>query len=421
MIAILTRTVGVYYDSVRLYFLNNAATVVGALPAATGPVQLTEAGEQLGLVVFNPAEEVAPEIPDEAEAHIILTSEATEYGADPVGARAEVSGIENLEATEDVRRKVEEQTKIVGQAQAIAAEAASRESRRMITRAQVAEIMAEEQRKVAEAAAAAENSRLRYLGRKAKKIINILSPYFTELFKNMLVHTGMHSGGGKNNYSYLFFLNYLTTLMNGIMGFDAGEVTDYVFYEKLAIMIISCIKPYSNENNYDELLSVAYNKLPEGDWELKNISSSMKRCIEHVASDTALHSLNMRDGDIPGVSRAETFLLESSDVETKIDTLRKSFSKMKFIERKLHLIKTIGTIIYSLKPPRDTHKIDFSKIKLTTGHHLFSSKKSEHLPTFKLMKAKSGGYKTRYNKRKIYKGRKGSPKRKTLRKTRKHK
>ena len=209
--------------------------------------------------------------------------------------------------------------------------------------------------------------------------------------------------------------------MNAIVGFDSGGVTDYIFYEKLASIIISCIKPVNND--YEELLSVVYSILPGDDWELDASiipSKPLKQCIKHVANDMALQSLDLREGDIPNVSSKETFLLESKDVLKKLTHLNDNLSKMKFSQRKRRLIMTLGDLINTLKGPHNVQHINPGFFKLATGHNVSSRGKLHHSHGHKGISSKVGGNKTRYNKRKIYKGRKGSPRRRTLRKTRKH-
>jgi hypothetical protein len=95
--------------------------------------------------------------------------------------------------------------------------------------------------------------------RKEKRIYTFYCPLFTQTFASFLAYREKRSemeGGGNDIYFYPLFLNYLYTLMNAIVGFDSGGVTDYIFYEKLASIVICCIKPVNND--YEELLSVVY-------------------------------------------------------------------------------------------------------------------------------------------------------------------
>jgi len=220
-----------------------------------------------------------------------------------------------------------------------------------------------------------------------------------------------HGGGGSWSNSYMMYLGYLYKLMGAIKGFDTSDSTDYMYYDALSRLVLSSIKPANNK--YDELLAVAFSILTENDWdEDGNLieSKSFKNGVSVVAHNVALQSINRRSGDIPYSRRTDVNLLESSGYKERFKHMTAHAHTLTFNNRQVYILRKLSDAIHQLKEPEKPMPIaGFSKIKLQAGIPLYDI---QYNVTRKNSGVKAGGFKKRYKK---------SPRRKTLRKTRRHK
>ncbi len=268
--------------------------------------------------------------------------------------------------------------------------------------------------------------------RRKKRIFNMVSPDFTMSIKDFFysLPSNTEGGGNKEKCYYTIFLSYLNTLMGAIQGFDSANLTDYIYYDTLVRIVLSCIKTINND--YEELLILTYSIIPEGNWDLDKdtiTSDPLKKCVMIAAENIALQNLNMREGDLPYISDNETYILNNPAIKEKIRMVTLALNKLNFRQRKIYLILRLANAINTLQAPKDSvvpirvhEKISPSQLHLQDSEYYESPKKISRIvePLITQVSA-HGGYKTRHNKRKVYRGRKGSPKRRTLRKTRKHK
>ena len=301
-----------------------------------------------------------------------------------------------------------------------------------------------------------DNVKTRINKRKGKTVYAITNAFFlkhaAQLIKIIKKHGGHGAGeGGGNNQQpyYVLILCYLNTLLEAIYGFDTYESTDYIYYEILARIVLSCInlhinceKPkfhinceeYKLHNNCEELLYLLYSVIPDHLHASIGISEGSKNCVKIVAENIALQSINIRNGNIPDIfsTGIQNNMLKSEAFQTIFKKYSKDLDAVNFKVRKIIIINELAKLILTLKSPLNNTNVS---ITYPVVSHPLTSRRS-HAPTHYRkqfnppahahahthLRIKAGGkYRTRYNKQKIYKGKKGSPRRKTLRKTRRHK
>lgn len=218
-------------------------------------------------------------------------------------------------------------------------------------------------------------------------------------------------GGGVSEYPYILFLCYLDTLIEAITGYDSSNFTDYIFYDALARIVISAVK--LTNNDYDSLLDLVYSILPESDWisETSFIENKeMKECIQVVAHNMALQSINLRSGDIPYIRKNDSNVLN----EEAFKKITIHMRDMKFKDRQAFLINKIQDLVNTLhKPHIPAQSINPLGTRMRTGFNPVSREISRVPPIGEVV-----GGRTRYSKLKKKRIRKGSPKRRTLKKNR---
>lgn len=290
--------------------------------------------------------------------------------------------------------------------------------------------------------------------RKSKTIFAITNAFFikyaSELIKIIQYHGGYGAGeGGGNNQQpyYVLILCYLNTLVEAIYGFDTYHSTDYIYYEILARIVLSCINLHINcekpkfhinceehklHNNCEELLYLLYSVIPDHLHASIGISEGSKNCVKIVAENIALQSINIRNGNIPDIFRTgiQNNMLKSEAFQTIFKKYSKDLDAVNFKVRKIFIINELAKLILTLKPSLDNTNVSITypvvSYPLTARRSHAVTHYRKHFnppaPAHTHLRIKAGGeYRTRYNKQKIYKGKKGSPRRKTLRKTRRHK
>jgi len=219
-------------------------------------------------------------------------------------------------------------------------------------------------------------------------------------------YEGVQSGGSKHD-SYMLYICYLYTLMTAVGGFEDDDCTDYMYYDALARLVCSSVKLANND--YNSLLFLPFYVLPNGDWDPDGVlirNRDFKDCVRIVSNNVALQSVNMREGDIPYTNRynAEN-PMETRQFKTNFKHLTSSLNKLSFKSRQRHILDRLSDIIHVLNAPREAGP-QFHGIVMTSGPGI--PKQQTRKSPRKLI-AIGGKKKFR-----------GSPRRKTLRKTRKH-
>jgi hypothetical protein len=198
---------------------------------------------------------------------------------------------------------------------------------------------------------------------------------------------------GKAECAYILFLFYLNCLIDSINGYERMNGSDYIYYEALARLVISAINVYNGDCL--ELLDIIYTDLIDADISsIKN--KDFKECVQVAAHNVALQSVGLRQGDIPYSGKNYRNSVKHKESIVEFDKITAKVKGMPFQQRKLHIISILQAYIQSLTV---TSK-PMVAVKMVKAPYIYV-----------------GGKKTRDMKRKK---RNGSPRRKTLRKTRRH-
>ena len=271
----------------------------------------------------------------------------------------------------------------------------------------------------------------------AAEIIDIIQRYGSE-------GEGAGEGGAnKQQGYYVLILCYLNTLLEAIYGFDTYDSTDYIYYEILARIVLSCINLHINcekskyhidcekhklHNNSEELLYLLYSVIPDHLNASIGISEGSMNCVRIVAHNIALQSINIRNGNIPDIfsTGIQNNMLKSEEFKLIFKKYSRDLIHVNFKLRKTIIINELANLILTLKPSIHnthvaiTHPVVSHTVRHRIAHAPIKLHPHSHAHKRTHLHIKAGGYRTRYNKQKIYKGKKGSPRRKTLRKTRRH-
>ncbi|NBP66091.1 MAG: hypothetical protein EBU66_15695 [Bacteroidetes bacterium] len=220
------------------------------------------------------------------------------------------------------------------------------------------------------------------------------------------VNEGMQSGGSKHD-SYMLYMCYLYTLMTAVGGFDDDDCTDYMYYDALARLVCSSV--HLVNNNFDSLLVLPFYALPNGDWDPEDTlikNREFKECVRIVSHNVALQTVNMREGDIPFTNRHNApNPMETKQFKINFKDITSKMIKLPFKSRQKYILGKLSNIISHLNSPKEDGP-KFHGIAMVSGPGIQAQN------TRKLKKTVSAvGGKKKY---------KGSPRRRTLRKTRKH-
>jgi hypothetical protein len=234
---------------------------------------------------------------------------------------------------------------------------------------------------------------------KIKRAMTSGNEEFTEYAQILLALLKQKVGGGppskdKAECAYILFLFYLNCLIDSINGYEMMNGSDYIYYDTLARLVISAINVHNGDCS--ELLDVIYIDLIDADISaIKN--KDFKECVQVAAHNVALQSVGLRQGDIPYSGKNYRNSVKHKDAMVEFDKITAKVKGMKFQERKLYIISILQAYIQSLTV---TSKSEVA-LRMVEPSYIYV-----------------GGKKTRAVKRKK---RNGSPRRKTLRKTRRHK
>ena len=217
---------------------------------------------------------------------------------------------------------------------------------------------------------------------------------------------GMQSGGSKHD-SYMLYMCYLYRLMTAVGGFDDDDCTDYMYYDALARLVCSSVNLVNND--FDSLLVVPFYALPNDDWDPEDAlikNRDFKECVRIVSHNVALQSVNMREGDIPFTNRHNAQNpMETKDFEKKFKHITTNMRKLPFKNRQKYILEKLSGIINHLNAPKEDGP-KFQGIAMVSGLGI----QPQNTRKLKQTVTAIGG-KKKY---------KASPRRKTLRKTRRH-
>jgi hypothetical protein len=230
-------------------------------------------------------------------------------------------------------------------------------------------------------------------------------------------------GGGsasknKDLYAYILFLIYLNSLINTLNGYEMMNGSDYMYFDAVARIVISAIQV--TKRDYLSLLDTIYIEMLDTEWvdEFTSLENKdFKECVQVAAQNLALQSLNLRRGPIPyDTYNGSKKIFEDIRFDSEFKKITSTLKGKSFYDRKLYVISRIESYIKSSMIPSSTPMAPTAVPGfLRQVSHIPSLIKPSKEPLAGLA---YGGSKTRNIKRKKRKN--GSPRRKTLRKTHKH-
>jgi ribosomal protein L12E/L44/L45/RPP1/RPP2 len=233
---------------------------------------------------------------------------------------------------------------------------------------------------------------------------------------------GQRGGGSasknKDLYAYILFLIYLNSLINTLNGYEMMNGSDYMYFDAVARIVISAIQV--TKRDYLSLLDTIYIEMLDTEWvdEFTSLENKdFKECVQVAAQNLALQSLNLRRGPIPyDTYNGSKKIFEDIRFDSEFKKITSTLKGKSFYDRKLYVISRIESYIKSSMIPSSTPMAPTAVPGfLRQVSHIPSLIKPSKEPLAGLA---YGGSKTRNIKRKKRKN--GSPRRKTLRKTHKH-
>jgi hypothetical protein len=239
----------------------------------------------------------------------------------------------------------------------------------------------------------------------------------------LLTLLGPQQGGGsaskdKPVYAHALFLIYLNSLITSLNGYEMMNGSDYVYFDAVARIVISAIQV--TKTDHLSLLDTVYIEMLDTEWvdDFTSIENKdFKECVQIAAHNLGLQSLNLRRGPMPyDTYKGSKKIFEDVGFDSEFKKITSIVKNKSFYDRKLYLISRIESYIKSSSPQTPTPITPTAvPIILRQASHIPSSIEPSKEPLAGLA---YGGSKTRGIKRKKRKN--GSPRRKTLRKTRKH-
>jgi len=263
----------------------------------------------------------------------------------------------------------------------------------------------------------------------AKIYTAIVNGYFdtSEGCRQLMELMEVQKGGGsyeftRDGYAYIIFINYLDKLIECLNGYDIMGQSDYIFFEALARIVIASIKV--NHSNYLLLLDTVFIEIPDDSWvdDFEYINNKdFKDCVRVAAYNVALQSVGLRRGPHPYDTykgARDTKIFENVNFKLEFDTITRSVKNTPFSKRKLHIISILENFVHTMVEPKSSLEktMNSSAVARILKHMprgVVDYKKAYTNEPY--LESVKGGYKTRGLRRKR---RNGSPRRKTLRKTR---
>lgn len=233
---------------------------------------------------------------------------------------------------------------------------------------------------------------------------------------------GVQTGGGspskdKSVYAYILLLIYLNSLITSLNGYEMMNGSDYIYFDAVARIVLSAIQV--TKTDYLSLLDTIYIEMLDTEWidEFSSIESKdFKECVQVAAQNLALQSLNLRSGPMPyDTYKGSKKIFEDIRFDSEFKKITATLKGKSFYDRKLYVISRIESYIKfssmpTSRPPIPIHPI---ALKRPNPNHPLLEMNEEIIR--RPLKIRGG--KTRAMKKKK---RNGSPRRKTLRKTRRH-
>lgn len=265
----------------------------------------------------------------------------------------------------------------------------------------------------------------------AKIYTAIVNGYFdtSEGCGQLMGLLGVQKGGGgelseftRDEYAYIIFINYLDKLIECLNGYDIMGQSDYIFFEALARIVIASIKV--NHSNYLLLLDTVFIEIPDDSWvdDFEYINNKdFKDCVRVAAYNVALQSVGLRHGPHPYDTYKgprDIKIFENVKFKLEFDTITRSVKNTPFSKRKLHIISILENFIHTLVQPKRSLEKQVNSSAVTSMLKHMPKPVIDYKREYSnqpYLQSVRGGYKTRGLRRKR---RNGSPRRKTLRKTR---
>jgi hypothetical protein len=245
----------------------------------------------------------------------------------------------------------------------------------------------------------------------------------TEYAKILLSLFEGRRGGGSHSkditeYAYILFLIYLNSLITSLNGYEMMNGTDYIYFDAVARIVISAIQV--TKTDHLSLLDTVYIEMLDTEWidDFSSIENNdFKECVQIAAHNLGLQSLNLRSGPMPyDTYKGSKKIFEDIRFDSEFKKITATLKGKSFYDRKLYLISRLETYIQSSSPQSPT---PISSTAVPIILRQASQSPSSIEPSKEPLAGLAyGGSKTRGIKRKKRKN--GSPRRKTLRKTRKH-
>lgn len=239
-----------------------------------------------------------------------------------------------------------------------------------------------------------------------------------------LLGVRVQAGGGspskdKSVYAYALFLIYLNSLIDSLNGYEMMNGTDYIYFDAVARIVLSAIQV--TKTDHLSLLDTVYIEMLDTEWidEFSSLESKdFKECVQVAAQNLALQSLNLRSGPMPyDTYKGSKKILEDIRFDSEFKKITATLKGKSFYDRKLYVISRIESYIKSSSMPTSTPPMPVYPIVLKRRNPLQDHQLPYINEAYNPRPLKIRGGKTRSMKKKR---KNGSPRRKTLRKTRRH-
>lgn len=265
---------------------------------------------------------------------------------------------------------------------------------------------------------------------KIKRAMTSGNEDYTEYGKILLSLLGEQTGGGppskdKSVYAYILLLIYLNSLINTLNGYEMMNGSDYMYFDAVARIVISAIQVTNTDHL--SVLDTIYIEMLDTVWvdEFTSLESKdFKECVQVAAQNLALQSLNLRRGPMPyDTYKGSKKIFEDIRFDSEFKKITSTLKDKSFYDRKLYLISRIERYIKSSVIPSSRPPVPIDPTALSRVVHEARDRTPDIYSSIKPSKEALaglaiGGSKTRVVRRKKRKN--GSPRRKTLRKTRRH-
>jgi hypothetical protein len=181
------------------------------------------------------------------------------------------------------------------------------------------------------------------------KAVETTAGWILRRFTSMFDGRGQQGGGDKESASKLLVAVYLRKLLFSLRGFEHEGNFDSDYYEMIAMVAISAIKPNRGENNYyPKLQGFFYDVLPKMDFAQMSSVEYRKENLQHVASQIALQSIDRIDGEIASMGNPS---LAASEALSEYGLLVKKYGRLPYEQRLDALCNELSDRLISFAAP----------------------------------------------------------------------